>query len=241
MRIAVCEDQAIHREHFIHSIQEWAEANDEAVVVHGYANAEVFLFHRAADGPFDCLFIDIDLGDGVNGVSLAQKIRETDEKIILVFVTAFIDHVFVGYKVRALDYLVKPVNKSDFEYILRRVCDSAKDNLNDVFLIKTTDEKRRVPYDEILFVESHLHYLDIQTTGGVLRIRDTLSNIERQLPTDKFIRAHRSFIANLSHIKTANRSFVTFYNGEQIPTGRKFWKEIDTRMLSSFGRRPDSP
>jgi DNA-binding LytR/AlgR family response regulator len=234
MKIAVCEDQKVYREQLVQNIQEWGEANNEPFIVHGYANAEIFLFHRVSDGPFDCLFIDIDLGEGANGVALAQKIRETDDKIVLIFVTALTDHVFSGYKVRALDYLIKPVNKSDLDNILRRVCDNAKDVRHNALFIKTPTEMRRVHYDGITYIESNLHYINIHTVNGIQKIRGTISTIVDQLPEDKFIRVHRSFLVNLDHIKTVYLNDITFYNGEHVPIGRKYRKEVDLRLLNYF-------
>jgi DNA-binding LytR/AlgR family response regulator len=241
IKVAVCEDQKIQRDSLIQNIYDYASANDEAILVHGYANAEIFLFHRADDGPFDCLFLDIDMGEGVSGMALAQKIRETDDRVAIVFVTALTDYVFSGYKVHALDYLIKPVKQNDLAAILAQVHGTAEDLRKNALFIKTSTDRMRIPFEEIFYAESHLHYIDIHTANGVQRIREGISNIEKLLPADKFARVHRSFIVNLTHVKTANRNDVTLRCDKSIPVGRKYWKEVDAHLLSCFGPQHSAP
>ena len=84
-----------------------------------FPSAEAFLFAYEESEPFDILFLDVEM-PGLSGISLAKKIRQTDENIQLVFVTGYSDYIAEGYDVSALHYLIKPVQEKKLSDVLQK-------------------------------------------------------------------------------------------------------------------------
>lgn len=105
--IAVCDDNTTEREYLISLIIEWSDKTDISVRLEFYSAAGEMIFTIK---PWDIVLLDIEMG-GMSGVELARILRESDERMQIVFVTGYSDYIAHGYDVAALQYLMKPVSK----------------------------------------------------------------------------------------------------------------------------------
>lgn len=110
MRIAICEDSKLQYQVLENQVLKWANEREEAIDIEGFESGEEFLFKWPEDCDFDLVLLDINMR-GMSGVQLAKEIRKQDKDILIIFITAEVEHALEGYNVSALNYLLKPVKE----------------------------------------------------------------------------------------------------------------------------------
>ena len=163
----------------------------------------------------DLLFLDIQMPQ-LNGLELSKMI---DPKTRVIFTTAFEQYALEGFRVDALDYLLKPISYAEFLkaaakaqrwFKLQSAAVSGGGAPQQIF-VKSDYKMVQIALSEILYVEGVKDYIQIHTADG-RRIMTLMSMkaIEESLPADRFVRVHRSFIVNMDHIQTIERNRIVF-------------------------------
>ena len=187
----------------------------------------------------DLLFLDIQMPD-LNGMELAHMIPANTR---VIFTTAFKEYAFESYEVSALDFLLKPIRYNKFlsavekakQWYEREPADD--DNKTKSLFIRVDGELRNITIDSITYVSGMkdyvMFYLDGETKPLITHL--TMKAVEAMLPTDKFLRVHRSYIIAVDKIKKIDRNDC-IYIGEEIihvPEGyqAQFREFIETRSF----------
>ncbi len=154
-------------------------------------------------------FLDVDLNTDINGIELAERIREYDPRGFIVFVTAYGDklHLTFKYRVEAMDYIVKDLSTDIRKRIHGCIVDANKKytqgatELQKNFVIRVDDKTISIPYNEILYIEtsSFAHKLILHSTKRQLTFNSRLKDVE-QLLDGRFYKSHKSVIVNLNRI-----------------------------------------
>ena len=185
----------------------------------------------------DLLFLDIQMPD-LNGMELAHMIPANTR---VIFTTAFKEYAFESYEVSALDFLLKPIRYNKFlsavekakQWYEREPADD--DNKTKSLFIRVDGELRNITIDSITYVSGMkdyvMFYLDGESKPLITHL--TMKAVEAMLPTDKFLRVHRSYIIAVDKIKKIDRNDC-IYIGEEIihvPEGyqARFKEFIETR------------
>ncbi len=187
----------------------------------------------------DLLFLDIQMPD-LNGMELAHMIPANTR---VIFTTAFKEYAFESYEVSALDFLLKPIRYNKFlsavekakQWYEREPAD--EDNKTKSLFIRVDGELRNITIDSITYVSGMkdyvMFYLDGESKPLITHL--TMKAVEAMLPTDKFLRVHRSYIIAVDKIKKIDRNDC-IYIGEEIihvPEGyqAQFKEFIETRSF----------
>lgn len=216
-KIAVCDDLAADRELVCDLIGRWAARSGCAVQTELFSSAESFLFHYSEQSDFDILLLDIEM-EGIDGVSLAKKVRAADDRVQIVFVSGYSDYIAEGYDVEALHYLLKPIDEKKLFAVLDRAVE--KLGLDDrTVLLSNSDETVRLPMREIIYVDVVGNY-SIFHAKFDFSVKMTLSKVETLLD-DRFIRVGRSLIINLEKVRRVTKTDVYMTDGSalQLPKG----------------------
>lgn len=171
----------------------------------------------------DLIFIDINMPDN-NGLDF---IRSLENPPMVVFVTAYPEYAAESYKVNALDYLLKPYSMDDFNRTAEKVyrhwmllhgnTGNSEADENNVLYLKCDYKFIRVACSEILFIEGQNEYLKVHLNSGEPFLTHmTFKQITEILPKD-FIHIHRSYIANMKHVISVERTLVTLDDGTRLP------------------------
>jgi two-component system LytT family response regulator len=184
------------------------------------------------------LFVDINMPD-LNGMEFVKSLTN---KPYVVFTTAYSEYAVEGFKVDALDYLLKPIDYTSFLKAATKVknlidlksttsVESIKATSDHLF-VKSEYKLVRIELDDITYIESQHEYIKINLVNRKpVMTMVSLKAIEDQLPPDRFMRVHRSFIVNLKKITTIERSRILFDDKVLIPVSDqykdKFQKYID--------------
>lgn len=156
---------------------------------------------------FDLVILDIDM-PGLNGVDIARRIRAMGDNVVLMFVTNMPQYALQGYAVDAVDYLIKPVSYEEFSLKLKKAQRYIRLNQSTQLTLRTADGVALVQSDQLLYVESSLHYLTYHTLDGDYRVRGSLSQAEAELPPSLFARCGGSFLVNLRHVRGVDKQDV---------------------------------
>ncbi|MBC5997157.1 response regulator [Romboutsia ilealis] len=122
MNIAACEDQTLQLDLLNTQIKNWAKEKKVNISIDNFINAESFLFQWSDYDQYDIIFLDVEL-DKMSGIELSNIIRERNKVVDIVFVTGFFKYALHGYRVGALQYLIKPIDKLDLYFCLDKTMD----------------------------------------------------------------------------------------------------------------------
>ncbi|MEA4917199.1 LytTR family DNA-binding domain-containing protein [Proteiniphilum sp.] len=197
-----------------------------------YSNALSAMKHLAGER-VDLLFLDIQMPD-VNGMEFARIIGDHTR---IIFTTAFSEYALEGYKVSALDYLLKPFSFADFLVAAKKALnwfemtdkkqggETAQENLG--IFVKSDYKLLHVLYDDILYIEGLKDYVKIYTESQSKPILSLISlkTLEEDLPTERFMRVHRSYIIHKNKISSINKRRIII-GEKQIPMGDTYRKQF---------------
>lgn len=184
------------------------------------------------DNPVDLLFLDIQMPE-LNGLEFSHMVPE-DTRIV--FTTAFGQYALDGYKVNALDYLLKPISYTDFLQSLnkavqwfdrKRGTDNESTDKPDFIYVKSDYKLIQISLKDILYIEGLKDYVKIHLEGESRPILSltSLKALEEKLPTDQFIRVHRSYIVQKQKIKVIDKARIVF-GKEYIPVSESYKQEL---------------
>lgn len=171
----------------------------------------------------DLIFLDIHLPEQT-GIELAKLLPSGSN---IIFTTADKNFALEGFELGAVDYLLKPISLERFRKSINRFLKhnqlpEKKEETNRPFIfVKCERRMKKIYLDEILYIEAQRNYLAIYTEHDNHLAYISISDIEDKLPTNMFLRIHRSFIISLSKLEGFNQSNVIIQKKE-IPVGRNY-------------------
>lgn len=185
-----------------------------------------------ADAP-DLLFLDIHLPD-ISGLNVLRQLQYPP---MVVFTTAYPQYAVEGFELAALDYLLKPISPERFQKAMERALERLeqerileKTGQDSGFLSIRADRKvHRLPFQRILYLQALDDYVKIISTEGSLLPKITLSQLEKELPEQLFLRIHRSYIVNLKFLQSYDQQEVSIAD-RKLPIGKSFRELVSTRL-----------
>jgi DNA-binding LytR/AlgR family response regulator len=157
---------------------------------------------------------------GLNGMEIAREVRESDESVIIVFITAAPQYAISGYQVQALSYLLKPVPWFAFKQEMKRSIDMIQQRGGESMLVETRAQQLRLELSNVVFLESIRHTIVIHTLDGKLSITSTLKELETQLAQQGFFRSNACYLVNLRHVQAIEDQECIMSNGEHLRVSR---------------------
>lgn len=188
----------------------------------------------------DAIFLDINMPD-MNGIDFVKTLVTPP---IIVFTTAYADYAVEGFKVNAVDYLLKPFGLDEFrraaekvrvQYEQREGNSTAVADEDDSLFFKTDYKIVRVNVSSISCIEGMSEYLKLHMDGNVdpLVILLSMKKLEGRLPS-YFMRVHKSYIINLRKIREVARGRVLMEDGTLIPVGDMYKEAFQAYLDSKF-------
>lgn len=183
-------------------------------------------------------FLDIDLKSNINGIQLAEKIREFDPRGFIIFITTHAEMSYLTfiYKVEAMDYIIKDNYENIKERMHECIINANKKytakttELQKNFSIKVNDKIISVEYNKILFFETstNIHKIILHAENRQIEFTAKMKEIEDNLDNDMFYRCHKSFIINKNKIKEVDIKNRIAYmsNGEECLISTRLMKGL---------------
>jgi DNA-binding LytR/AlgR family response regulator len=188
----------------------------------------------------DLIFVDIQMPD-LTGIEFVRSL-EGEHKVV--FTTAFEKYALEGFKLNAIDYLLKPFSYEEFLKAAgkaRKQTELESSTLptieaNNQFLFLKSEYKiRRINFNDIMYIEGLKDYIKVYIAGEdkpILSL-NSIKSLEQKLPEEKFMRVHRSFIVNLDRIETIERSRIIF-GKTYIPVSDQYKDKFQEYLDKNF-------
>ena len=175
------------------------------------------------DSDIDLFFLDIQMPD-LTGIEFSRLLPAKSK---VIFTTAFDQYAIEGYKVNALDYLLKPFDYNEFLNAAQKArnhfetnstqnSENQQNNKNSDFIfVKSEYRQIKINFNEILYIEGLKDYVKIYTSSHPRPILTLMSlkKLEEELPSEQFMRVHRSYIISLEKIEAIERNHVVIKDG----------------------------
>jgi len=207
------------------SIKRLCEKSDVFSEIHLADNAEDAAKHIFSK-TYDVLFLDVEMPD-FNGLELLKTL---DKNLNVIIISGKTEYAFDAYQLNAVDYLPKPVTLPRFLKALEKLKQGAEtEETSQELYIKVDGKLTRVPFAEILYVESLTDYIRIHTKEHKHIVYSSLKHIESKLPEKNFMKVHRSFIVNMNKIKDIDENIIIIEDA-LIPISRANQPELIKRL-----------
>lgn len=232
-RVAICEDDQLSRENLCTMCGEILRELDVSHSVAAFSSGEELEARMASGTEFDLLCLDI-IMDGKSGMELAQELRLWNDRVSIIFITSSQEFLKDGYKVRPVQYLIKPVDREELKQAI--ITDLRLNHRPESVSIRTGAGITVLPLDELLYVESRDHLSVAKLQSGEQTFRMRLSDMERLLPGDRFCRCHNSYLVNMQLISKISRNGIELSNGQWLPVGRSYYRAAQEKLIRFFNR-----
>lgn len=228
LEIAICEDNIEYREALIKIIN--------SLIADDKINGKVVI---ACDSPNDLsefiksnkanvFLLDIELNSVITGYDLAVIIKNCVQNPYIVFISQHSNYVFKSFKVRAYDFLPKPISKKEFENVMTSIYSEYIKNIKTenqgCICVKIGPKIYQLPKNEILLIEKRGNKCIFHSVDNTVYSYDTLETILERLESTHFIRCHKGYIVNKTYIKEVDISQreIFLFNGQKCQVGRKY-------------------
>lgn len=218
MHIGVCDDCKNDREVLTRYIEQYMTTLHFDYTLSAFESGEDFL-ESVPTKKYDMVFLDIYMKEKT-GVETAKILRKTDQNCLIIFTTTSLDHALDGFEVGAVHYLVKPLRYEDVEVGLNR-CKQLFAQAEKYIEVKTGRMVTPVLIKDIIFAEVYSNTVLIHTNSEEIKAYISLDELAKLLPTDIFLRCHRSYIVNMNCIASQDASDFILKNGTKIPIPKK--------------------
>ncbi|GKU26071.1 LytR/AlgR family response regulator transcription factor [Clostridium folliculivorans] len=237
MNIILCEDDEKQRIDILRDI--------DCIIKENHLEMNVYM---STDNPYDVLkvadeslevklyVLDVDLNSDINGIELADKIRNKDPQSFLIFITSHSELAYLTfkYKVEAFDYIIKDSRENQFKELSEALIKIQKESLNGdenkkFFIIRDGRSVTKIEFKDILFFETTTikNKLKVNCINRCKEFYSKLKDVEECLD-ERFIKCHKSFIVNIDNIELVNKREKLIYmkDGQTCYLSKTYTKEL---------------
>lgn len=215
MRIAICDDEAI-------CLTQALDAAKRYTAVHTEQNYSFDLFSHPEDlieaaekiGGYDIYILDIVMPE-MNGIALGEKLRKAGYDGKIIYLSSSEDYYADAFRVRALEYLIKPVSAEPFAKAIDDASAMIAEKKDKFLLVKARDRSVKLPYNSIMYAELAKRAVCYYLVGGrvikSMTLRTTFAEAMSDLLSDKrFTACGQSMVVNLDHVTEVENDAVVF-------------------------------
>lgn len=219
LHIAVCDDENRVLLEICKRISSYLEHKKIKYEIYDYCDGNELLNDEKS---FDIIFLDIEMKHS-NGIEIAQRIREIDMNVPIVYITSYTDYWRRAYKVHAFDFITKPFKAEELYKVLSDFLDSIRDANEETITFPTCDGMVQFKVNEIyylIFESKKKVYLN--TACERVLVKENLIDIYERLDKSQFYQTRRDCIVNLKYVqKTQNDFVIVMKNGTLLPLAQK--------------------
>lgn len=231
LRIALCDDEMQARDSLRIQLEKILNEETEEIVYEFSSAKNAVRWLKSHPGEIDLLFLDVEMPE-LNGMEAAEKIREFNRNLMIVFVTGYCDYVFDGYRVNALDYLVKPIKEKQLLQLMKRVNERVFQKSKQTFTLKNTEGIYRFYFSDILYFYSEKRRCILVTETNEYPFYEKLDMVEKQT-SPYFVRIHQRYLVNSCLVDHVGSCEVEIGNCS-LPISRGLKEEATKRLAKAM-------
>ncbi|MCL2020105.1 MAG: LytTR family DNA-binding domain-containing protein [Oscillospiraceae bacterium] len=217
IKIAICDDCESDVKLISKSVKIIFDKMNISYNIKTFIDAEALL-RENKKFPFDVIFLDIDMPQ-INGMEAATKINEQNCISEIVFVTNHDELVYKAFRFKALGFVRKKHIEEEIEEIIEVFVEHLNQKRNFLF-IRDSGVEKRISINDVIYMQSDDHYVNIYTQNSRELVRKSLSDIESEYAVYGFIRVHVRYLVNYKYIHSIEKSAVILHNCKQLPLSR---------------------
>ena len=230
MYIAICDDHPQELKKMAAVMDRFSQETGQPVRHQLFSDPEELLTAAKALR-FSHYFLDV-MMPSMDGITVAQEIRIFDQEAKIVFTTSFKEYAYQSYRVKASDYLLKPVREEQLLELLRQFHRQASAD-DDCLSVQTGRGFFRVPFSQLSFLEVYQKKLYFHTKDQQVRTAaGAMAEYEQALMArPEFVKIHRSYIVNLSQVSSLSAEGCLLFTGENLPISRLLFHQVRERYM----------
>lgn len=217
INIAICDDMAEELEMISYYVSKNLKKLNLSFKISVFSEGQDLIDHITSfKGLEDIIFLDIYMRFS-NGIDIARKIREFDKECKIIFVTSSKDYAIDSYDVRALYYILKPINEEKLSSAIKIAIEELNKEKKEI-VIKNRKGTYRIAYKDILYAESKARVVNIHLTSGeVISFYSKLDDFIKSLQDERFFKCHKSFLVNIDYILKIENANIFIGEDRTIP------------------------
>ena len=232
MNVCIVEDELAQAEELQNYIRKYEKVSNETFyITHLYDGLDLVEDYKSQ---YDVILLDIQMKH-MDGMKAAEKIRQVDADVIIIFITSTVQYAVQGYMVDALGYVLKPVSYPQFQQIFDKAVEKIAAKKKHVY-IKVTDGERQLKIDceSVYCIESQRNNVVIHTDREEYITPGPLKKFETMLMDYGFSKCHNAYIINLSFVEGVQKEEVLLTNGKSYPISRAKKKDFMTALAEDI-------
>lgn len=206
LRIAVVEDDKTYAAQLKEYLVRYGTEKNQKISVALFPDGEDIVTDYSAE--FDIILMDVEM-TFMDGMTTAERIREKDNEVVIIFITNMPQYAIQGYKVDALDYVLKPISYFAFSQRIDHALTRVKKKEATYITVAQKGGKKKLNVDKICYVEVRDHDLIYHSTKGDIVTKSSMKEAEDTLGGTKFFRCNRCYLVNLEYVEDFRGNDVT--------------------------------
>ncbi len=241
IRTILIDDEALARDVVKHYLKDYPNIEVVAECSDGFEGLKAIALHKP-----DFVFLDIQMPK-ISGFEMLELVEKHPA---VIFTTAFDEYAIKAFEVNAVDYLLKPIEKSRFDLAMQKLpaklekeettselleTASLSPAQNNRIVVKTSGVIKIIPVSELNYLEADDDYVKLNTTEGVFHKNKTMSFFEQTLDPTQFIRVHRSYFINMAQVtkielKEKDSYVVLLKSGIWLPVSKTGYVKLKASL-----------
>lgn len=234
IHIGICDDEPLFINNLKKLIKQYAiETSYDIKITEYYDGLELI---EKYDSSLDLIFLDIRMKI-IDGLSAAQRIRQKDAKVSIIFLTTLTQYALEGYQYQATNYIIKPLKYIRLKTELERWRYSHQKEKNTFIIVQNDTGQYKIFLENLSYVESFNRNLLFHSQQENIICYKSMKEIEAELGDKEFVRCHTSYLVNLQYIKGVHKLEIQLITGEILPISQPRRKEFMEQLSNYWGRR----
>lgn len=235
LRVAVCDDETIMVKEVSRIVSDYCKNNIIYFKIYEYCDGSDLIMSQET---FDIIFLDIEMKHS-NGIEIAQKIRERDMNVPIVYITGYVDYWRRAFKVHAFGFITKPFNKNEIHDVMDDYFAAIRDASGETITLPTDGGAACFKLNEIYyFMFEAKKKVYVHTVNGRTLVRENLTNIYERLDKTQFYQTRRDCIVSLKYVQKLQNEFViVMKDGTMLPLAQKKKEEFMAKLSKEFVKK----
>lgn len=230
--VAICDDEKEFVSHLTDLLKQYsAETGEEIRITAFYDGLELI---EKYDPAIDLIFLDIQM-KLVDGLRTAERIRQMDEKVGIIFLTTLTQYGLEGYKYQAADYIIKPIRYVRLKDEMNKFLARSRQNDAPSLVVVNDTGKYRIFLKSLRYVETFNRNLLFHTEQEKIICYKSMREAEQELKAQGFARCHNSYLVNLHYVKGVKKLEISLVTGEVLPISQPRRKVFMEELTEYWG------
>lgn len=232
LHIAICDDEKDFVQYLTDLLNQYSKETGRDIKITAYYDGMELI--EKYDTTIDLIFLDIRMRL-VNGLHAAERIRQMDERVGIIFLTTLTQYGLEGYKYQATNYIIKPLKYARLKLELDKFVERSQKEETPFLVIANDTGKYKVPLKSIRYVETYNRNLMFHTEQENIVCYKSMKEMERKLCDKDFVRCHTSYIVNLFYVRGIKKLDIELISGESIPISQPKRKKFLEQLADFWG------